>query len=76
MEDQPSIDSVCVVVNIDLLCGRIGSASHPVHSGEALNASNAPEPATSMLTRKIDAQAGRVRMLSNQIATALEGLEL
>lgn len=63
-------------VQIDVLCGRIGAASRPV--GQATNGSTDKviEPATSLLTKKIDDQAKRLRMLSNQVAMALEGLEL
>lgn len=63
-------------VNIDMLCSRIGAASRPTHLPEGSNGDKHPEPTTSLLTKKIDDQAKRVRMLSNQIATALEGLEL
>ena len=63
-------------VQIDMLCSRIGAASRPVHPNETKSGDKATEPVTSLLTKKIDDQARRVRMLSNQIATALEGLEL
>lgn len=63
-------------VNIDMLCSRIGAASRPVGKSLDGSADKAIEPATSLLTKKIDDQAKRLRMLSNQVATALEGLEL
>lgn len=63
-------------VQVEMLCGRIGAASRPC--AQAVNGQDAKlvEPPTSLLTKKIDDQARRVRVLSNQIATALEGLEL
>lgn len=63
-------------VQIDVLCGRIGAASRAVAQPPNGSVDKASEPVTSLLTKKIDDQAKRVRMLANQIATALEGLEL
>jgi hypothetical protein len=63
-------------VQIDMLWSRIGAASRPVHLNEAKSSDRPPEPTTSLLTKKIDDQAKRIRMLSNQVAVALEGLEL
>lgn len=63
-------------VHIDLLCSRIGAASRPIHLNDAKAETNAPQPTTSLLTKKVDDQARRIRMLANQVATALEGLEL
>ncbi len=63
-------------VNLDMLCQRIGVASRPTTLRETKSGEAMAEPMTSLLTTKIDDQAKRVRMLSNQVATALEGLEL
>jgi len=63
-------------VQIDVLCGRIGAASRPCPQPANGSDAKLAETATSLLTKKIDDQAKRVRMLSNQVASALEGLEL
>lgn len=63
-------------VQIDMLCGRIGAASRPVGQLASGEAAKVQEPMTSLLTKKIDDQARRARTLSNQVAMALEGLEL
>ena len=63
-------------VQIDMLCGRIGAASRPCAQSASGSDAKLAEPTTSLLTKKIDDQAKRVRMLANQIATALECLEL
>jgi hypothetical protein len=63
-------------VQIDMLCSRLGSASKPVAHLAGNETAKPPEPVTSLLTKKIDDQAKRVRILCNQVATALDGLEL
>lgn len=63
-------------VQIDMLCSRIGAASRPNCQITNGPAEKLVEPPTSLLTKKIDDQARRIRTLSNQVATALEGLEL
>lgn len=63
-------------VQIDMLCSRIGAASRPCTQPVNGQDAKLAEPTTSLLTKKVDDQARRVRMLSNQIAVALEGLEL
>jgi len=63
-------------VQIDMLCGRIGAASRPCAQLASGQTEKLVEPTTSLLTKKIDDQAKRVRMLSNQVAMAIEGLEL
>ncbi len=61
---------------IDMLCSRLGAASRPSGPQPGSDTMKEAQPITSLLTKKIDDQARRVRMLSNQVATALEGLEL
>lgn len=63
-------------MQIDQLCSRLGAASRPSAPQPVSDSMKEAQPITSLLTKKVDDQARRVRVLSNQIATALEGLEL
>lgn len=61
---------------IDQMGSRLGVAMRPMGAEAAKDSAKEAELPASLLTRKIGEQAKRVRALSNQIATALEALEL
>lgn len=65
-------------VTAEVLVSRLGVVSRPSPIGNASDSAKSnPTPCSSSLTTKrIDDQAGRVRMLTMQLQSAIDGLEI
>lgn len=65
-----------LAVTSEVMCARIGIASRPYPMPPDGQEAKAIEPITSLLVKKIDDQAKRVRNITNQLQAHIEGLDL
>ncbi len=71
---QSEINGLSVAVEV--ACNRVAVVSCPYPAAPCADEKTQVVPTTSLMVKKIDDQAGRIRMLTNQLNSAVEALEI